>query len=94
MGAGLELPCLLCVGVVALTMSGLAAGDPLLPPQELVEIAGRSAGVVLMAPPSDSAEGRASVSTLLSALKKQKARAGGAGRRGWLGSRQRGMAGV
>ena len=43
--------------------------------QELVEVANRSAGVVLMAPPDDSPEARASIATLLSALKpKQKAR--------------------
>ena len=41
--------------------------------QELVMIAGQSAGIVLLAPPSDSAEARAAVSTLLPALKKQKA---------------------
>ena len=39
-------------------------------------MAGRSSGVVLMAPPDDSPEARASVATLLSALKpKQKVRA-------------------
>ena len=38
-------------------------------------IAGQSAGIVLLAPPSDSAEARAAVSTLLPALKKQKAMA-------------------
>ena len=43
--------------------------------QELVEVANRSAGVVLMAPPDDSPEARASIATLLSALKpKQKVR--------------------
>ncbi len=41
--------------------------------QELVEVVGRSSGVVLMAPPTESAEAAASVSTLLSTLKpKQK----------------------
>lgn len=41
--------------------------------QELVEVVGRSSGVVLMAPPHESAEAAASVSTLLSTLKsKQK----------------------
>ena len=43
--------------------------------QELVEVVGRSSGVVLMAPPTESAEAAASVSTLLSTLKpKQKVR--------------------
>jgi hypothetical protein len=43
--------------------------------QELVEVVNRSTGVVLMAPPDDSAEARASIATLLSALKpKQKVR--------------------
>lgn len=38
-------------------------------------MANRSAGVVLMAPPDDSPEARASIATLLSALKpKQKVR--------------------
>ena len=37
---------------------------------------GRSAGVVIMAPPDDSAEAQAALATLLSSLKtKQKARA-------------------
>ena len=41
--------------------------------QELVEVVGRSSGVVLMAPPHESQEAAASVSTLLSTLKpKQK----------------------
>lgn len=40
--------------------------------QELVEACGRCAGVVLMAPPSDSAEARTALNTLLPALKKQK----------------------
>ena len=41
--------------------------------QELVEVVGRCSGVVLMAPPDDSSEARASIATLLSALKaKQK----------------------
>jgi hypothetical protein len=41
--------------------------------QELVEVVGRCSGVVLMAPPDDSAEARATIATLLSALKsKQK----------------------
>lgn len=42
--------------------------------QELVEVVGRSAGVVIMAPPDDSAEAQAALATLLSSLKpKQKA---------------------
>ena len=36
--------------------------------QELVEVVGRSSGVVLMAPPTESAEAAASISTLLSTL--------------------------
>lgn len=41
--------------------------------QELVEVVGRCSGVVLMAPPDDSAEARATIATLLSSLKsKQK----------------------
>lgn len=41
--------------------------------QELVEVVGRCSGVVLMAPPDDSSEARATIATLLSALKsKQK----------------------
>jgi len=41
--------------------------------QELIEVVGRSSGVVLMAPPTESAEAAASMSTLLSRLKpKQK----------------------
>lgn len=44
--------------------------------QELVEIVGRSAGVVIMAPPDDAPEAQAALATLLSSLKpKQKARA-------------------
>lgn len=46
-------------------MMDLLSADP----QELVEAVGRSAAVVLMAPPSDSTEARASLGTLLSALK-------------------------
>ena len=38
-----------------------------------MEVVGRCSGVVLMAPPDDSAEARATIATLLSALKsKQK----------------------
>ena len=40
--------------------------------QELAETVGRSAGLVLMAPPSDSEECRAALNTLVTALKKQK----------------------
>ncbi|KAK9817135.1 hypothetical protein WJX72_010039 [[Myrmecia] bisecta] len=54
---------------VATDMVDLASVDA----QELVEVVGRSTGVVIMAPPSDSREAQAAVSTLLSALKpKQK----------------------
>lgn len=53
---------------VATEMVDLLSIDP----QELVETIGRSAGVVLMAPPSDSAEARSSMSTLLPALKSSK----------------------
>ncbi|CAL5226217.1 g9058 [Coccomyxa viridis] len=54
---------------VAVEMLDLLSADP----QELVEVVGRSSGVVLMAPPTESAEAAASVSTLLSTLKpKQK----------------------
>ena len=39
------------------------------PPQELVEVLGRTQGVVVMTPPGDSEEARAALSTLLSAIK-------------------------
>lgn len=42
--------------------------------QELVEIVGRSTAVVLLAPPSDSVEARASLGTLVSALNPKKHR--------------------
>lgn len=54
---------------VATEMADLLSIDP----QEMVEMLGRSAGVVVMTPPSDNAEARAAVNTLLSAIKpKQK----------------------
>lgn len=55
---------------VEVEMADLLSVDP----QELVELVGRSSGVVLMAPPGDSADARASLSTLLSALKPAKHR--------------------
>jgi len=53
---------------VATEMVDLLSADP----QELVEVAARSAGVVLMAPPRDSAEAAAALGTLVSALKPNK----------------------
>ncbi|CAL8463908.1 g3443 [Coccomyxa elongata] len=54
---------------VAVEMLDILSADP----QELVEVVGRCSGVVLMAPPDDSSEARATIATLLSALKsKQK----------------------
>ena len=56
--------------------------------QELVEIVGRSAGVVIMAPPDDAPEAQAALATLLSSLKpKQKARAAARPARGREGQR-------
>lgn len=51
---------------VATEMVDLLSVDP----QELVAIAGRSKGIVLMAPPNDNAEAQANFATLLSAMKK------------------------
>jgi flavorubredoxin len=50
---------------VATEMADLLSADP----QELVEAVGRSAGVVVMAPPGESQEARKALSTLLSAVK-------------------------
>lgn len=55
---------------VATEMVDLLSVDP----QDLVEIVGRSAVIVLLAPPDDSAEARASIGTLLSALNPKKHR--------------------
>lgn len=53
---------------VACEMIDLLSVDP----QEVVETAGRSAGIVIMAPPSDNIDARAALSTLLPALKPKK----------------------
>ena len=53
---------------VATEMVDLLSVDP----QELVEVIGRSSGVVLMSPPNDSTEAAAALATLVSAVKPKK----------------------
>lgn len=58
------------------------------PPQEVVEMLTRNDGIVVMAPPSDNAEARKNIATLLSAIKpKQKVGRGGVGWAGGIGKR-------
>ncbi|GAB4823920.1 hypothetical protein N2152v2_010966 [Parachlorella kessleri] len=56
------------MGGVATEMVDILSVDPM----ELAETVGRSAGLVVMAPPSDSEECRAALNTMVTALKKQK----------------------
>jgi flavorubredoxin len=52
------------VGGVLTEMMDMLSADP----QDLVALMGRSKGLVLMAPPNDSSEARASMATMLSAI--------------------------
>ena len=70
----LLVPCICAVHALDYTPTKTLPGCAPAAPQELVEIVGRSAGVVVMAPPGDSPEARAALATLLSAVKPGKQR--------------------
>ena len=58
---------------VAVEMADLLSVDP----QELVELMARNSGIVIMAPPSDNADGRKAMATMLSAIKAKQKVGGG-----------------